>query len=632
MPPSTYDQFTSLLEDSDLLEEIQNKAARGGLRHLATRGIGGLEAAERLADAAGTPRPAGLERMPRPGDMPRPSSAMEAIVLLEGRPSLLVQNGTFATPDSAIWDSTLSLSRSAIEAAIARTGRVDLFNNLDFDWVGTGWIVAPGILCTNRHVAVEFAQASGGGFTFRTNLLNEVMAAEIDFRVEHDSTDAFKVKVEEILYIAPDGTPDIALLKIATDAPLPEPLELDTTAPQRRAEIGTVGFPANDPRNGADALADIFKGIFGVKRFAPGKVSHTGDGEHWFVHDCSTLGGASGSAVFSLDTGKVVGLHFSGRFLSGNFAVKTAHVADALAGLSTTVPVGGPVEEEAIADGRHPPAHFDGREGYREDFLEHEVALPGFGTWDGDITDPGNARKTLDYHHFSVVMSSSRKLPLFTAVNIDGQQARRAFRSNDKWFIDDRIDEDLQLGNEIYFRNDLDRGHMVRRLDPVWGTVDDANMANEDTFHYVNAAPQHKNLNQRIWLQLENFLLDSAKAKDLRMSVFTGPVFRADDRLYRDLVRLPREYWKVAVLADVDGGQLLSAGYVLSQGEMIKNITEVPFVFGEHRTYQVRIEAIAEATGLNLSALAAHDVMTPGAEEITPARVRRIEEARDIRL
>ena len=38
-------------------------------------------------------------------------------------------------------------------------------------------------------------------------------------------------------------------------------------------------------------------------------------------HDCSTLGGNSGSVVLSLETGEAVGLHFAGRFLEANFAV-----------------------------------------------------------------------------------------------------------------------------------------------------------------------------------------------------------------------------------------------------------------------------------------------------------------------
>lgn len=44
------------------------------------------------------------------------------------------------------------------------------------------------------------------------------------------------------------------------------------------------------------------------------------------THDCSTLGGNSGSAVVDLDTHQVVGLHFGGKYLTGN----SAHVLSTL--------------------------------------------------------------------------------------------------------------------------------------------------------------------------------------------------------------------------------------------------------------------------------------------------------------
>lgn len=620
-------QLKSLLQDQDLVEEIQNKAAQGLLKHGSHLGMSGDELANRMGDLSRTPMGSTEGMMPIPSPHPGGGATTEAIVLLAGRPSLLVQNGTFEMPDSAIWQADLSIAKSAIEAAIARTGRIELFNHMQFDWVGTGWLIAEDVVATNRHVAEEFAHSEGGRFGFKTNLLGTKMGAAVDFREEFNSSAELAVKVEEILFVAGEHAPDVAFLRIASDTPLPEPLQLSTSEPELRSSIGTVGYPAFDPRNGADAVADVFGDVFDKKRFAPGKISHINDSVHWFVHDAATLGGASGSAIISLDTGRVVGLHFSGRFLEGNFAVKASHVADALAGLSTTISVPPGVPSEAIADGRHAPEHFEGREGYREDFLGVDVPLPGFGDW--DVTDPGNSRKTLDYQHFSVAMSSERKLPLLTAVNIDGDKARRSFGNGD-WFIDERIPEAAQLGNEIYFDNDLDRGHMVRRLDPVWGTKEQADRANDDTYHYVNAAPQHRNLNQRVWLRVEDYLLDTAKARDLKMSVFTGPVFGDNDRLYRDLVRLPKEFYKVAILVHEDSGKLISAGYILSQGEMIRDVTESAFVFGEHQTFQVEIDRISEATGLDFSSIAAHDVMQAGDTETRMARARRIDGPEDI--
>ena len=65
----------------------------------------------------------------------------------------------------------------------------------------------------------------------------------------------------------------------------------------------------------------IFGRVYNVKRLQPGLISAWNDGDDVFHHDCSTLGGNSGSPVFDLETHAVIGLHFGGRYLIGNNAV-----------------------------------------------------------------------------------------------------------------------------------------------------------------------------------------------------------------------------------------------------------------------------------------------------------------------
>ncbi|WP_315816255.1 hypothetical protein [Paraflavitalea speifideaquila] len=65
-----------------------------------------------------------------------------------------------------------------------------------------------------------------------------------------------------------------------------------------------------------------------VKRLAPGKITNVTPTR--IFHNCSTLGGCSGSAVIDLNTGNAVGLHFAGRFLQSNYAVPTALLAQKL--------------------------------------------------------------------------------------------------------------------------------------------------------------------------------------------------------------------------------------------------------------------------------------------------------------
>ena len=217
------------------------------------------------------------------------------------------------------------------------------------------------------------------------------------------------------------------------------------------------------------------------------------------------------------------------------------------------------------------------------------------------------------YTHFSVVMHGDRQMAFYSAVNIDGTQLRRIPRSATRWRFDPRIANEMQTGDDVYRNNDLDRGHLTRRLDPVWGEPDVAALADEDTFHFTNACPQHKDLNQREWSDLEDYVLDNAGAHELRVSVFTGPVFRPGDQEYRG-VQLPKEFWKVVVIVRGDTRQLSATGYVLSQADMI---TGFEFVFGEFRTYQVTIRRIAEMTGLDFGRLVGFDPMArarPGPE------------------
>ena len=78
------------------------------------------------------------------------------------------------------------------------------------------------------------------------------------------------------------------------------------------------------------------------------------------------------------------------------------------------------------------------------------------------------AVRVLAYTHFEVLLDPERRLALSTAVNIDGAALLDLGRGDD-WHLDDRVPESEQTGPEVYARNDLDRGHLVRRRDPVWG-------------------------------------------------------------------------------------------------------------------------------------------------------------------
>lgn len=218
----------------------------------------------------------------------------------------------------------------------------------------------------------------------------------------------------------------------------------------------------------------------------------------------------------------------------------------------------------------------------------------------------GKTPDLLRYHHFSIAMHRERKMPLLTAVNIDGNQTKDLNRASDKWSFDPRLDKKFQLGKEIYAQNDLDLGHLVRRLDPVWG--ENYLEANDDTFHFTVCAPQHKKLNRITWLGLEDYILKNTDIEDLKVSVFSGPVFSERDLDYRD-IKVPLQFWKMAAVIKKNGTPSVSA-YLLSHEEYLGDLERGLIGddgFGAYKTFQISLDKLQSLTNLNLDALLKYD-------------------------
>lgn len=557
----------------------------------------------------------------------------EAIILAEVRPPLLVRDGTFVPPEDPLPEVKAGLDRivgskksmAGLRAAIALAGRIAFLNVPGRGHHGTGWVIrreSPDsiIVVTNRHVAEAFAYADGrGAYAFQTLPNYSEMALEIDFLQEYGNPERKDASVFEVLFMAPPRGPDIALLRVRGPAVQSLSVVQDwaPTVGELRADmpVGVVGYPAYSPDADPSDLNTYFRGIFDVKRIGFGIVRSAAAGDSDFTHDATTLGGNSGSVVFDTDNGALLGLHYGGIAGTANYAVRMSEVMAALHGLEPrSVAVGAPVpagvQTEAVSD----KGRFAGRDGYRPDFLglgPLPAPLPGPEHTLADAVDDDTGGKTteLKYRHFSIWMSADRLLPLVTAVNIDGMLSKRLGRS-DRWVLDHRLPAAAQIDDRGYKTNPLDRGHMVRREDPVWGDLAEAQEANADTFCFTNAAPQHAALNQVDWLRLEEYILSAARVHGLKVSVFTAPVFKDGDPLYRKIVRIPRAFWKIVAIVDDATGALSVTGYVLSQGDLIRDLTQ-EFVYGDFLTYQVPVALIGEVTGLGVDHLAAHDPL-PG--------------------
>jgi hypothetical protein len=296
----------------------------------------GLESLESVgrAGAAGTDSQIqdGLEAMKKI-DMGRDDEisdrdqhALEAIVLLAGRPAILIQEGDFMEPPK-LW-SGLKDVRDQIKEVIRRVGRIEVSNNPNFEWLGTGWLAGKDVVITNRHVALEFSRrANDGTWTFRAP-----MGASLNLHAELNSESALTFTVKSIIGIHEDH--DMAALQVeqvsgADQLPDPLPVVRETPAAFMGRKVYVIGYPAWDGRrNDPEPMKRIFADIYNVKRLQPGEVSGDALATFEFFHDCSTLGGNSGSPVIDLETHRVLGLHFGGRFLEKNHAVPLWELQD----------------------------------------------------------------------------------------------------------------------------------------------------------------------------------------------------------------------------------------------------------------------------------------------------------------
>lgn len=582
---------------------------------------------------------------------------LEAIVQRVGRPPLLIQNDAvqFGAPeDDALADfppGTDARIRGT-EQDIPSVGRIE-FLNFRMAWGGTGWVIAQSgpdrIVVTNRHVASLVAKrlVDGRG-VFMRDPSQVKYGASIDFKEEFGAVpgQASTFTVLDIPYLADTTAPDVALLRI-TGPNLPAVLPLAPSEAAVGDLVALIGYPAYDDRNDDQAMAQYFRDLYNVKRYAPGKVMQALSAGVVLRHDCTSLGGNSGSPVIRLWDGAVVGLHYSGVYGVANSAVGVETLRDLLEGKRpVSVRLAAAGVEEAANDGTHQPADLANRDGYDPQFIgTGDLEAPWPDLPQAVMDDLARPSDEIDekpfeirYTHFGVRFSINRRQPVMTAVNIDGLHRVPIKRANDRWFHDARIPLSMQLSKDDYVDEDIDRGHMVRREDPNWdpaipaGNPDAAvtslaTQANFDTFHYTNAAVQHGDLNSssKRWLGLEDYILNSAKTHGFRASVFTGPVVRDDDDSIASGVIAPREFWKVVVMENADTHKLHATAYLLSQGDLIRDLLEARskvegvegFVLGDFRMFQIAIADLADATGYDFSAYAAADPLltTAGGQE-----------------
>ncbi len=274
---------------------------------------------------------------------------LEALVSLTGRPAIAVT--TRQTPEGkevqTVDVNDPEFGRFAALAALAlpelEQGALGSVGRIDGDGIhlGTGWVIGPGLVVTNRHVLEKFAaplprqEDPASWHLYRDARINFSPAANDPARSFGIAGVAFAGRQPvQGLPISFDKL-DLAVLSVAatseTGAALPPPVALATSGLMAQQSLFAVGYPAPPgavPRDEQgqmrldviERLREIFHLHYRRKYFSPGVVMRRENA--WVLsHDATTLGGNSGSLVGTFLGGvSAAGLHFAGDWLRSNHA------------------------------------------------------------------------------------------------------------------------------------------------------------------------------------------------------------------------------------------------------------------------------------------------------------------------
>lgn len=319
------------LTDAELAAYLKSLLPSGSLEAaIVERGSPELEAADAASRGDSATGRRVLEKLAQHRPLDRAERFhLEAVILPDQRPAVDIVRGDYQCSHPLWLDLNGTVIRDRLLPLFPAIGRVDVPGHPSMLHAGTGFVVGPGLLMTNRHVAELFVSGVG-----RTDLrFVPGIRPQVDLLRERDNPAEHILKVTRAEMVHPWW--DMALLRVEGLRPEHPSLRLSTreACDLTGRRLVVVGYPAFSPYNPADVQQQVFGGIYGIKRLQPGFLG-TEEllaglwGEVVSVrHDASTLGGNSGSCLIDLETGEVLGLHFAGTYAVANYAIPAGAMA-----------------------------------------------------------------------------------------------------------------------------------------------------------------------------------------------------------------------------------------------------------------------------------------------------------------
>lgn len=236
---------------------------------------------------------------------------------------LMCGEALWARTDPLKWIDQLQPQKSALIQAGRSVGMLSLNDRL----AGTAFVVGKSHILTNLHVVKVIADYDTGARVWKIR-----QGVKVTFDVEYPvgpSANCLKPNPAKAYYVngvfsVPSaGVPDdIAVLLTSFDQDFPAPLAVRTKPNEKYAgnmTVAVIGYPGPPAdMTVAEQIQffsppDTLSPQFPFKRLSEGftgsqKVTEDG----FFVHKANTAGGNSGSPIFDLSDGSVVGIHVEG--------------------------------------------------------------------------------------------------------------------------------------------------------------------------------------------------------------------------------------------------------------------------------------------------------------------------------
>lgn len=161
------------------------------------------------------------------------------------------------------------------------------------------------------------------------------------------------------------------------------------------------------------------------------------------------------------------------------------------------------------------------------------------------------ADQILPNRNYLIGYSYLFRQPRWAMQVIDGKAKDVAVDREDCFRTDLRIPEEFRATLADYSGSGYDRGHLVPSADS-----NSSRLENSETFLISNMAPQHPDLNRKIWRMLEDRVRKTALVqKVVEVYAISGPVFDITKPFSKigDDVVVPHEFFKTILVEDNRG-------------------------------------------------------------------------------